>query len=153
MSYQDNMTLDEIASYDEDMVRDAIKNANKYRFTDARKALIFVGECIKNTLEFLGVKNALEMLQKNPAFLDRIQKVGNIRIERRDKYRGENLWRNGIYVYKDDVLATFIGEILKEVPHPLMRYKSDHQFGFVVVTNARVDRTSRFYHVPIIGGN
>jgi hypothetical protein len=151
MTYQDNMTLDEIKAYDMDMTRHAIKGATRYRFQDIRRAIAFVGECVRVTLDYLGLKNAEQMLkQANGKMLSRWQKENKIKIERRNKYQGKDIWRCGIYIYKADVLVAFIGEPLKEVPHPLLLGARQQDYGYLVVTNAKLSPNSRFFMVPLV---
>jgi len=157
MGYQDKMILEEIASNDDDMVRDAIKNSNKYRFMKAGKAIQFIGFCLKASMEFIGYKNMQKMADiYEKATLAMIQHIidpqiyqltDEIRVEYRGNNQGNDMWRNGIYIYKDDVLVVFIGSIMKEVPHILLNYRADQQFGYIVVTNARVDPAQRIYTV------
>ena len=153
MGYQDNMMLEEITSNDDDMVRDAINNANKYRFMKPGKAVQFVGLCLKASMEFIGYKNMQKVAdiyeKATIAMIKHIidPQIHQLTDEIRVEYRGNNneIWRNGIYIYKDDVLVAFIGSIMKEVPHFLLNYRADQQFGYIVVTNARIDPTQRIY--------
>lgn len=139
MSYLDNYTLDEIAANDLEMLRDAIKNAYKYKFYDLKKAMKFVGACVRETLIALGLPN-FERIPKK--LLAKIQKQKKIRVEHRTRYKGENLWRCGIYIYKDDVLVAFISEIM--VPEKNQSLISipfapiNNRQEFHVITNAKV---------------
>src|SRR4030067_2553349 len=141
-TYQDHMTLGEIAEYDMEMTKDAIKNAKEYRFDSPKKAIMFLGESVKNTMAFLGVPPPYNINSHAHNVFDDLQTKKNIRIERRKRYEGAHLWRNGLYIYQDDVLVAFIGEPLVGGAPPLMPFTRP---GFVVVTNARGDLTSKFY--------
>lgn len=131
--YQKDMTLDEIAANDLEMTKDAIKNANRYRFGNMVHAANFSAQCLKSTLEYLGIKNPMDMTGKA---LDRMQKKQRIKIERRNNYKGKDKWRCGWYVYKKDVLVAFISEVLKTKRHPLLINPINQEWH--VITNARV---------------
>lgn len=131
-SYQDNMTLDEIAEYDREMADDAVKNSHKYTFFDKRHALLFLGACIRGTLEYLGIKNPEKL---NDKMLERLQETKQIRVERRKHHKGFDAWRNGFYLYQRDVLVAFISEVMEEKGSPLLiRPTRDKYYVF---TNAR----------------
>ena len=137
-TYQDNMTLDEIASYDLEMTKDAIKNANKISFHDNRSAQLFVMACIKATLRSLGLPD----FEKTPVEdLDRLQAERNIKIEHRKRYRGEDEWRSGIYIYKDDVLVSFISEVqAPKIKSPIILLPGSASKGndkWAVITNVK----------------
>jgi hypothetical protein len=58
-----------------------------------------------------------------------------IRIENRDNhYRGVDVWRNGVYIYRDDVLVSFVSKPLA-YSHPLLPAEK-----VTVITNAPVNR-------------
>ena len=137
-TYQDSMTLDDIGEYDLYMHHEAIKDANIHRFdgiskSAAAKAQKFIGHCVNATMDRLGVKITQGMPAK---MIDRIMEVNGVKVEHRDKYRAEeNVWRNGIYIYKDDVLVAFISNIVGYTPHELEVRQKD---CLVVITNAKV---------------
>ena len=140
MSYQDNMTLDEIAANDLEMAKDAIKNAKKFTFYNPRAAIRFTGECVKATLIRMGLPNFEKIPQK---LLKKIQKEKKIKVEHRARYQGENFWRNGIYIYKDDILVAFISEVLVPNQKPrLISLPGRPTLGqqeYHVITNARTE--------------
>jgi hypothetical protein len=136
----DDLTLDEAAAVDLEQTYEVIKNAKRYHFGDARRAISFIGACVKSVMEHLNIKEDMVL---HESVLKRIERERNIHIERRTHYGSGDLWRNGIYIYKDDQLLAFIGEPLREVPHPLLPFKRD--FGFVVVTNVDPERRQRVY--------
>ena len=128
------MTLDEAAANDAEMFKAQIKNAKKYTFTDPKVAIKFVGACIGGTLDYLGIGGSYNI---PPKMLDRIQESKGIIIEHRTNHSGDDIWKNGIYIFQKDILATFISDVFAPksasslMPTPIMNQ-------WVVFTNARV---------------
>lgn len=159
-TFADVMTLDEIGENDVEMVKDAIKNAKKYRFgTDKMKAIRFVHTCLDNTLRFLGVvvsvPNSHEARERYAAKLDRIMEEKQIRIENRPYYRGADQWRCGIYIYQRDELVAFISDVFTErrtEADPVSMKITKEDVGFMVITNARQDDTQRIWTPGIVKG-
>ncbi len=152
-TYADKLTLDESASNDIEMVKDAIKNAKKYSFgNDKRKAQIFVKTCLDITLKRLGIKveppTSREAQIKYAQWLDKAMADRQVRIEHRSKYRGNDMWRRGIYVYQRDELVAFISDILthrRTEFDPLTMKVGRESVGLVVITNARTEDTKRIF--------
>ena len=156
-SYKDKMTLDEIAEDHENQVKDTIRNAKRYNFGDAHQAMIFVGMTLRRVAEHLGLKNPKDIQKVSEIFAkvaysimvglydDQLYELGhNVKIEwRQRRALALDLWRCGMYVYKDDVLAAFISDPFKEMNTP----------RFFVVTNAKLDDTKKFYVVPVSNNN
>ncbi len=130
------MTLDEVAENDLEMLKDAIKNAKRYMFTNPEAAVKFVGRCIVSTLDYLGIPGAYNISGK---MLDRIQKTKKIKIERRSDYQGDDVWRNGFYIYQRDLLVAFISEVLANRKSVLWTPRVQGADQFYVVTNARLN--------------
>jgi len=159
-TYQDNMTLDEIAENDLEMSMDAIKDANKYGFGNNReKAFLFVRHCMDNTLRRLGifmrVPKTEEARKEYAKKLDRVMTEKKIRIENRNRYTGADIWRCGIYIYRNDELVAFISDILTEnrtEVDPVTMKLMKQDIGCFVITNARVDNDRRIFVPRIIGG-
>lgn len=107
-TYLDNMTLDDIAKNDDDMARDAIKNASRYTFQNFAAANDFTNNAFVECIQHLGVPGGI--LEKGPSSGHFYSKDKRTRIEHRVHYQGDDLWRNGVYLYRDDVLAYFIGK-------------------------------------------
>jgi hypothetical protein len=159
-TFADKLTLDEIAENDLNMVKDAIKNANKYHFGhDMKKAVAFIRECLGKTLVRLGVSHPAppgntrspEALARHAAKIDREMNERQIRIEHRNQYKGNDMWRCGLYVYQRDELVTFISDVLTqrrtEVDPISMKIGKETQ-GFLVITNARLEDTKRIFLMP-----
>ena len=109
MTYQDKMTLGEIAENDAEMFDHiVIRNARRVQFTSRKQAHEFMKECLKATIELCGVRNAAEM---NPKELDAAEQWHGIKIEHRDRYRCDDEWRNGFYIYKHDELVAFTSDV------------------------------------------
>ena len=159
-TYQKNMTLEEIQANDLEMTRDAIKNAKKYSFGhDMKKAVNFVRMCLGKTLVSLGIPhpqpppnvNSYEAKVRHAAKLDKEMREKQIRIENRNKYKGNDAWRNGVYVYQRDELVCFISDVLtvrRTEFDPISQKIGNEQIGYIVVTNARLEDTKRIFLVP-----
>jgi hypothetical protein len=131
--YRDNMTLEEIADNDLEMIKDAVKNCKRYRFNspNAAKQLHFVA--VDATLKYIGLDVML-----NPSE-GRVQKSMDrlgVRIEDRQNYKGEASWRNGLYIYKKGELVAFISSIVHDKPSPFAINRKEH---WLVYTNAKLD--------------
>lgn len=159
-TYQKNMTLDEIAANDLEMVKDAIKNAKKYSFGhDAKKAANFVRHCLARTLVGLGMShpapppNVNSQLAKirHAAKLDKEMREKQVKVEHRNKYRGNDMWRCGLYVYLRDELVAFISDVLtvRQTEYdPISQKIGNENVGFIVITNAQLEDTKRIFLVP-----
>lgn len=159
-TYQKNMTLEEIAANDLEMVKEAIKNAKKYSFgKDAKKATAFVRHCLGRTLVSLGMShpapppnvNSQMAKIRHAAKLDKEMREKQIRIENRNKYRGNDAWRCGIYIYQRDELVCFISDVLtvrKTEFDPISQKIGNESVGFIVITNANLEDTKRIFLVP-----
>ena len=152
-TYADNLTLNEIASNDMEMTRDAVKNANRYHFgKDKKKAFLFVRHCLDCTLRHCGIVMAPPSGRIEQKFyamkMDRLMAEKQVRIETRNNYTGKDLWRCGIYVYKADVLVAFISDILTIERTELDRERlriANQETGYSVITNSRTDNGQRIF--------
>jgi hypothetical protein len=155
MSYTDKMTLDEIQDNDLEMVKYAVKNANKHQLRNQRQAAQFVKHCLDITLKRLGVhvnppRGQLERA-RYAKILDQQMEEKKVRIENRNKYTDNESWRNGIYIFKNDELTTFISDILtvrrQEYSKDTLRLHKQ-SIGCFVVTNAKIDRGQNIFISP-----
>lgn len=155
-NYTDEMTLDEISDNDLAMVKDAIKNANKYSFgKNKQQAMAFFKHCMDITLKRCEITvnppkgtYARELYEK---VLDKQMAEGGILIEHRNKYRANDMWRNGLYVFKNGELVAFISNVLLDVKESYSKetFKlSKRSIGYFVITNAKTDQTQRIYTPP-----
>jgi hypothetical protein len=152
--YRDNLTLGEIGENDLEMVKDAIKNANKYSFKNKQSAMLFIRHCMDCTLLHLGItppkptKNQFAN-KRQAQILDQAMKKANVKIEGRNNYHGNDMWRRGIYIYKDGVLVAFISNVMgtmrEEYGKGKMTLISKGLTEMYVVTNARNDVMGRVY--------
>lgn len=155
-TYADKLTLDELASNDLEMAKDAIKNSNRYHFgRDKRKALIFIRTCVDATLKKLGIKVDVPQTKEAQAIyamaLDKAMREKQIRIEHRNRYRGSDVWRCGLYIYHRDELVAFISDILTERRSEIDRVTlklTREEIGFMVVTNADLSETKKIFVMP-----
>ena len=122
--YRDDMTLDEVRDNDIAMAMDAIKNAKRYVFNTAQQCESFRGHCMGVTMKRIGIVVAPGMDAK---FLEKKMKKEKIVIENRVKdphgglgsfYKGQDAWRNGLYVYKAGELVAFISCPMIDHKHP-----------------------------------
>jgi len=156
-TYQKNMTLDEIAANDLEMVKDAIKNAKKYSFgKDMKKAVAFIKLCLGRTLVSLGLPhpqpppnvNSYEARIRHAAKLDKEMREKQIKVEHRNKYKGNDAWRCGVYIYQRDELVCFISDVLtvrRTEMDPITMKIGNEQIGYIIVTNARLEDTKRIF--------
>lgn len=159
-TYQKNMTLDEIAANDLEMTKYAIKNSKKYNFgKDMKKAVNFVRDCLGRTLVSLGIPhpappsnvNSYEAKIRHAAKLDKAMRKKQVKIEHRNQYRGNDMWRCGLYIYQRDELVCFISDVLTQRRtefDPLAQKIGREEIGFIVITNANIDDTKRIFLVP-----
>ena len=165
-TYADNLTIDEIASNDLEMVKDAIKNAKKYSFgKDMKKAANFVRHCLARTLVSLGLPhpapppnvNSYEAKVRHAAKLDKAMREKQVKVEHRNKYRGNDMWRCGLYIYQRDELVTFISDVLTQRStefDPIAQKIGREEIGFIVITNAQLEDTKRIFLMPgFVKGN
>jgi len=143
MSYQDNMTLDDIHDYDNEMVDVAIKGAKKFNFREMQPCVKFMGIAMDATMKYLGIElpgeSSDSKMDKSlrAMSIDGIFNREEIRIERRRHYRGHEKWRNGLYIYKKDVLVSYISEPMIDKPN---LFVMDQHTSYSIVTNAKVDK-------------
>ena len=130
-----NMTLDEAAENDAEMVADAIRNADRYFFKNSQKAQMFVAYCLSRTLESLGFESP-ERIHSQKKQFDRWLKKKGVKIEPRTHYEGEDDWRNGLYVYHRDILVAFISKVMPFKRYPYLVNGSVDEW--IVVTNAKL---------------
>jgi len=159
-TYQKNMTIDEIAANDLEMVKDAIKNAKKYNFgKDMKKAVNFVRMCLGKTLVSLGIPhpqpppnvNSYEAKVRHAAKLDKAMREKQVKVEHRNKYRGNDMWRYGLYIYQRGELVCFISDVLTQRStefDPIAQKIGREEIGFIVITNANLEDTKRIFLVP-----
>ena len=131
-SITDSRTLDEVAADDYGMAKDAVKNSKRYKFYDFQKATLFIRHCAATTLGDMGFIISRDM---NPKMIERMFKTHKIRIETRNKYKDDDVWRNGTYIFKNDELRVFVSKMLKHTPGSFDRDRTEY---ISVVTNARV---------------
>ena len=159
-TYADNLTIDEIASNDLEMTKDAIKNAKKYSFGhDMKKAVNFVRMCLGKTLVSLGIPhpqpppnvNSYEAKVRHAAKLDKAMREKQVKVEHRNKYRGNDMWRCGLYIYQRGELVCFISDVLTQRStefDPIAQKIGREEIGFIVITNANLEDTKKIFLVP-----
>jgi len=144
MSYQDSMTLGEIGKNDLAMAEDAVDSAKQYKFgNNLAKAMRFMAACVDASLHYCGVHVPLiaDSVAERANALDRQMNTKGVKVERRKHHKGGEGWRNGIYIYKDDVVVAFISEpvAVRPTTHLVIGVGKPE---YAVVTNAKVEYAS-----------
>lgn len=132
--YRDKMTLGAIKSNDMEMSKDAIKNARRHRFFNPKQAFAFQGDCLKKTLDRLGVE--ITPLT-HPKIVDRMMVSKDVVVEYREAYKGEDNWRNGIYVYQRGELVSFISSVFLYDKGEKSPFEINREDEWFVITNAK----------------
>ena len=159
-TYADNLTIDEIASNDLEMTKEAIKKAKKHNFgKDMKKAVAFIKLCLGRTLVSLGLPhpqpppnvNSYEARIRHAAKIDKAMREKQVKVEHRNKYRGNDMWRCGLYIYQRGELVTFISDVLTQRStefDPIAQKIGREEIGFIVITNANLEDTKKIFLVP-----
>jgi len=99
-------TLDDLKERDIDNLENLMKGRKRLFFKSMAEVTRFNSVMVFGTLEKLGVK-------MNPSLngdqVDAMLKANNVKIEMRDQYVGDDMWRAGTYIYKDNEIVTFLG--------------------------------------------
>jgi hypothetical protein len=103
--------------------------------------------CLDATYRSLGVNVKLPKSRKDyPAYtlkLAKILKEKNIKMENRQDYSGEDVWKKGIYIYQNDALVAFISNLLADGQVITSGYGSkpiNRVGGFYIITNAPLEK-------------
>jgi hypothetical protein len=88
------------------------KKIRRYRnFKSSAEAQEFQGRRLEMILVYLGINFQRGM--SDPTYFDNIFKQKNIKVENRlyipPEHPPEDEWRSGVYVYKDNEIAGFVG--------------------------------------------
>jgi hypothetical protein len=150
--YRDDLTLDDLAANDLEMAKYAVKNAKRYGFNTPIAAQKFVGYCVDMTLRRCGVT----VIQGMPApVLQKNMDEEHVSIESRTRdvgggpgsfYRGDDAWRNGLYIFKAGELVAFVSVPMIENKHPLA--VDDKDIGKLEAFDKVVDDGKVFKHDP-----
>ena len=132
--YRDNMTLGEMADNDLEMAKVNIKNAKRVRFFKPETAFAFQADCVKATLDRLGLD--ISPLT-HPKIAQRRMDAKNVRVETREKYKGENQWRCGIYIYQNGELVTFVSSVFLDESGDKSPFEVNREDEWFVYTNAK----------------
>jgi|GEM_PF-3508713 len=124
----EKMYLEDLRAYDIDNLGLVMKASKAHMFDDIRKANHYQGDALRRALMKLGV-HALDHLQttakkqggkvspdQNAWFERLLQKQllnKQVKVEPR-KYRGNDAWRSGIYIYKGGEIAYWISGITED---------------------------------------
>jgi hypothetical protein len=123
MGDKDNWTLEEIAGHDIDNLKTLLlKDTKKYSFQKVEDVVAFAGQLLNTALMKHGINLdvAMQMSQDPKEFedvgtpLEKLMAKKSVRVEERMQYEGLDRWRCGLYVYKDNEIADFVGAIQKE---------------------------------------
>jgi len=154
----DNRTLDEVKADDIDQLNQAHKQSERYEFFDRKQAYSFQGVCVQAALKNLGVLFPLAGVgitrNINTRFVDKQLKDKGIVCEQRRYHDEDDVWRTGLYVYKEDgELAFFISNVKGNNPSP---FSINRVQKWAVLTNVQVSGGKRAISLPgmpILGGS
>ena len=113
----DHRTMGEIEDDEKAQCEYAMANLKDHRFLTKEVAIAYIDECFMFTLKRLGVSvgsmTGGEFFQKvttNKDFEKKLYKNSKVRVSRHRRSQEDEFWQAGLYVYKGDELAAFIGE-------------------------------------------
>ncbi len=117
MGDKDNWHLGDIESHDVDNLTTLLKGAKEHQFKTVNEVLAFSGQALNTALMKHGInlQVAEEMSKDKEEYedidspLNRLMAEKRVRVEERMEYTGLDRWRCGLYVYKDNEIADFIG--------------------------------------------
>jgi len=113
-----NWTLEEIEGHDIDNLQTLLsKEPKDYSFAKVDEAVVFSGQVLNRALMKHGInlEAVMHISKDHEEFddvsgpLDAIMTEKHVRVETRMNYTGLDRWRCGIYIYKDNEIADFIG--------------------------------------------
>lgn len=114
--FHGNRTLDDIKAYDEDNLGYLLKNAKNYSFHKRDEVIAASGEAMNRAMQKHGIDLAVAMQFSNEGdaeavgnAIDAMMQEKGIRVEQRMDYTGEDRWKCGLYIYKDNEIVDFIG--------------------------------------------
>lgn len=155
-TFKDDLTIEEAEEVDREMADVAIKNANAYNFPikkmgngyDVTEPREFIGKCLEDTMIRCGVKLFRGIKQDAARFIQKQMDANKIVIENRSKdpfgkpfyKKPEDMWRNGLYIFKDGELVTFISEVMMYEPD---NFAIKRDPCYRVITNAKIGAKGR----------
>ena len=133
-----NRTLGDIEDYDLDNLKYILQNVKEMKFTELNQVTEFSGLCMNAALQKHDINlNVAIQMSNDPEYedvgaaIDTLMKAKNVRVEERMNYDGEDRWRCGFYIYKNNEITDFIGAPYKE--DAVLTFK-----GFVYVVKTTV---------------
>lgn len=99
-------TLDDLKSKDIDNLEHVMKGRVRRLFDTKVEVTRFVSAMVFGTLEKIGMDMNPEMTGEQA---QAIMIAKGIKIEPRGNYTGDDEWRAGTYIYKNDEIVSFIG--------------------------------------------
>jgi len=100
--------IDELEHYDVDMLEHNLdNNAKDYKVSSLDGALVVIKSLLNKTLRRLGVDISSNSGERD---VDAMLRTRDVKVEHRVNYDGDDVWRNGLYVYKGMDLVAFISE-------------------------------------------
>lgn len=138
--FRDDYYLEDLAELDREMLtQNAERKLKRYNFRGLNNPVVFghavkcFFEAVATGLDNLGVKLpplVFQSIMQSPQ-----SQVKDVQVENRTKYRGEEEWQNGTYIFKGGELAYFIGCPTLQKTSPLLIQQDPH---WVVLTNVRM---------------
>jgi len=133
--FRDELYLEDLPKVDKEMLEDIVKNPRSYNFRGMASEKVFSEaiQCFLDNITMAFKKLGAELPPWALHFIlcQPKSEFNNIEIENRTKYRDEESWRNGTYVFKNGILAYFVSAPNLQKPNSL----STH---YIVRTNVRL---------------
>ena len=99
-----DMTLEEMGEHDIENLTYVMKETEEHSFANPVVAEAFVKESLTSILNKCGV--AIDA-NSDADEADTLMSNANVKVEKR-RYQDEDMWRSGLYVYKDNEIAGFV---------------------------------------------
>lgn len=103
-------TLGDLKARDIENLERVLKDRTRHLFKSIKEAMMFQNKAVFSVLARLGVD--INKTGLNADSIDRLLEKNHVKVENR-QYEGEDQWRSGIYIYKDNEIADFVGAAKK----------------------------------------
>ncbi|MBU0907489.1 MAG: hypothetical protein KKE05_05025 [Nanoarchaeota archaeon] len=123
--FRDDLLIADLPKLDKDMLDDIVKNPIVYNFQGMAPKMVFTEailcyfENVTKAFKKLGISLPPHVLHFILQSERPKTEFKNIEVENRTKYRDEESWRNGTYIFKNGELTYFIGAPDYQKPSPL----------------------------------
>lgn len=136
-----NWHLEDIEGHDVENLKQLLnKQRHEHKFEKVNQAVMASGILLDKALEKHGISlSVAAQLAKNGGdeasgqALDQMMKEANVRVEQRMEYKDIDQWRCGIYVYKNNEIADFIG-----APTRLENQAIIHKYRYQIISSVEL---------------